>query len=100
MAKAIKLEVGEVRELKRLLESFFYSMRSDVYHGKRLSDEQQAKAMVKSYIPFYNGQPLHSSLNYVSPKTYEKMFNQIGVYLIVGRSRSRLRPLLSSALTL
>lgn len=62
------------------MESFFHSMKSDVYHGRRFSDEQEIKAMVKSYIPFYNEKRLHSSLNYVSPKAYEKMLDQTGVY--------------------
>jgi putative transposase len=61
------------------MESFFHSMKSDVYHGKRFGDEQAIKKMVKRYIPFYNEERLHSSLNYVSPMAYEKMLEKTGV---------------------
>jgi putative transposase len=62
------------------MESFFHSMKSDVYHGKKISDEQEAKEMVQRYIPFYNEERLHSALNYVSPANYEKMLDQTGVH--------------------
>lgn len=54
------------------MESFFHSMKSDVMHGKRFTSDEELLGVVRSYIPFYNATRLHSSLNYVSPATYEK----------------------------
>lgn len=54
------------------MESFFHTMKSEAIHGKRFETEEELLEVVKSYIPFYNMTRLHSSLNYVSPATYEK----------------------------
>jgi putative transposase len=54
------------------MESFFHSMKSDVVHGRRFTTDEELLGVVRSYIPFYNATRLHSSLNYVSPATYEK----------------------------
>jgi transposase InsO family protein len=55
------------------IESFFHSMKSEVYHGIRYQRDQDLRAVLKSYLPFYNGARLHSSLNYVSPATFEQL---------------------------
>jgi transposase InsO family protein len=55
------------------IESFFHSMKSEVYHGIRYQRDQDVRAVLKSYLPFYNGARLHSSLNYVSPATFEQL---------------------------
>jgi transposase InsO family protein len=54
------------------IESFFHSLKTDVVHGVRFAEDREVQAVVRSYIPFYNTARLHSSLNYVSPATYEK----------------------------
>lgn len=54
------------------IESFFHSMKSEIYHGLRFADDQQMRAALRDYMPFYNSARIHSSLNYVSPATYEK----------------------------
>lgn len=54
------------------IESFFHSMKSEVMHGYRFTEDQQVLSVLRSYIPFYNRSRIHSSLNYVSPATYEK----------------------------
>lgn len=54
------------------IESFFHSMKSEVMHGYRFTEDKQILAVLRSYIPFYNRSRIHSSLNYVSPATYEK----------------------------
>lgn len=54
------------------IESFFHSMKTDIVHGLVFTEDRQIESAVRSYIPFYNGIRLHSSLNYVSPATYEK----------------------------
>jgi putative transposase len=54
------------------IESFFHSLKTDVVHGISFTEDRQVQSVVRSYIPFYNSIRLHSSLNYVSPATYEK----------------------------
>ena len=53
------------------MESFFHSMKADVIHGCTFTEDSQMLAVLRSYIPFYNHSRMHSSLNYVSPATYE-----------------------------
>lgn len=54
------------------IESFFHSMKSEVMHGYRFTEDEQVLSVLRSYIPFYNRSRIHSSLDYVSPATYEK----------------------------
>ena len=53
------------------MESFFHSLKSDIYHGIALETEAQLNHRLKSYFPFYNQQRLHSSLAYRTPVQYE-----------------------------
>ena len=53
------------------MESFFHSMKADVIHGNTFSEDEQLLTVLRSYIPFYNRSRMHSSLNYMSPATYE-----------------------------
>jgi len=54
------------------IESFFHSMKSEIYHGYRFSTDEEICNALKSYLPFYNSDRLHSSLDYVSPATFER----------------------------
>ena len=54
------------------IESFFHSMKSEIYHGLRFTDDIEIRTALKSYVPFYNQDRLHSSLHYVSPATFER----------------------------
>jgi putative transposase len=54
------------------IESFFHSMKSEVFHGYRFNDDREVRSVLKSYLPFYNRDRLHSSLDYVSPATFER----------------------------
>jgi len=56
------------------MESFFHSMKADVIHGNSFTEDGQLLSVLRSYIPFYNSSRMHSSLNYVSPATYENQF--------------------------
>lgn len=58
------------------MESFFHSMKADLIHGHAFSHDRQMLAALRSYLPFYNRRRIHSSLNYVSPATYEKLLAQ------------------------
>lgn len=54
------------------IESFFHSMKSEAFHGYRFNADSEVRCVLKSYLPFYNCARLHSSLNYVSPATFER----------------------------
>ena len=54
------------------IESFFHSMKSEVFHGYRFNEDHEVRHTLRRYLPFYNRDRIHSSLNYVSPATYEK----------------------------
>ena len=53
------------------MESFFHSMKADVIHGCKFSEDNEMLSAIRRYIPFYNRSRIHSSLNYVPPATYE-----------------------------
>jgi putative transposase len=55
------------------IESFFNSMKSEVYHGLRYQRDRDMHAALRSYLPFYNSARLHSSLNYLAPATFEQL---------------------------
>ena len=78
--KARLAELGITQSMNRpgkvtdnaYIESFFHSMKSEIYHGLRFDEDRQMSTALRDYMPFYNRGRLHSSLNYVSPATYEK----------------------------
>jgi putative transposase len=78
--KARLAELGMTQSMNRpgkvtdnaYIESFFHSMKSEIYHGLRFEEDRQMRTVLREYMPFYNGARIHSSLNYVSPATYEQ----------------------------
>jgi len=60
------------------VESFFHSMKSDIYHGLRFSDDEHVRVALRDYVPFYNEHRLHSSLRYVPPATFEQQARRTG----------------------
>jgi putative transposase len=54
------------------IESFFHSLKAEIYHGVRFDEDGAIREALKSYMPFYNTDRLHSSLRYVSPATFEQ----------------------------
>ena len=78
--KARLAELGITQSMNRpgkvtdnaYIESFFHSMKTDIVHGLVFTEDRQIESAVRGYVPFYNGIRLHSSLNYVSPATYEQ----------------------------
>lgn len=54
------------------IESFFHTMKADVFHGMHFDDDAAVRSVLKDYLPFYNSARLHSSLDYVSPATFER----------------------------
>ena len=54
------------------MESFFHSMKAEVIHGARFTDDAQLRSCIRAYVRFYNNQRLHSALGYRSPVEYER----------------------------
>lgn len=41
------------------IESFFHSMKAEIYHGFRFEADDEIRAALRSYVPFYNQQRIH-----------------------------------------
>ena len=55
------------------MESFFASLKKELFHHEDYEIRAQARASIFEYIEtFYNPKRRHSSLGYVSPAEYEQ----------------------------
>jgi transposase InsO family protein len=54
------------------MESFFHSMKTDIYHGRCFTHDDELLDAVSGYIPRYNHHRIHSALGYRSPIDYER----------------------------
>jgi putative transposase len=53
------------------MESFFHSLKSEFLFGKTFHTDCQLRQALTHYMPFYNQQRLHSSIDYLSPLNFE-----------------------------
>ena len=59
------------------MESFFGSLKSEWVHHRVYRTRDEARADIFYYIEaFYNRRRLHSSLDYLSPEAYERLYHQ------------------------
>lgn len=79
--KALVAKSGLIRSMSRkatpidnaAMESYFHTFKAEVIHGKKFKTQEEAEAISRKYITFYNQERLHSSLGYTTPEKYAKL---------------------------
>ena len=54
------------------MESFFHSLKAEVIRGCHFATEHEVRAVLRSYIRYYNETRAHSALGYRSPIAFER----------------------------
>ena len=67
-------QIGGPSKRQQLLSmSYFHTFKAEVIHGKKFKTQEEAEAISRKYITFYNQERLHSSLGYTTPEKYAKL---------------------------
>ena len=75
----VEISMGSVGDCydNAMAESFFATLETELIDrqpGRRFTDRQEAQSMIFDYVEgFYNTQRLHSALNYMSPRDFERV---------------------------
>ncbi|SFR17511.1 IS3 family transposase, partial [Desulfoscipio geothermicus] len=57
-----------------VMESFFHTLKTELVYHRLYKTRAQARRDLFEYIEvFYNRVRMHSSINYMSPESYEKL---------------------------
>lgn len=73
----IKLSYAKSAYDNAVMESFFHTLKTEHVYFKNYQSLEEAKLEIFTYIfSFYNSKRRHSTLNYQSPNSVEKQFNQ------------------------
>ena len=58
------------------MESFWHSLKVEETHGRGFDTREEASRCVFAYIEgFYNTTRMHSSINWMSPREFQKQFD-------------------------
>lgn len=60
-----------------VVESFFGTLKAELLHPRAWPTHATVRAALVDYLAFYNGQRLHSTLNYRSPVQHEAMAHRL-----------------------
>ena len=59
----------------KAMESFWHSLKVEEVHGRNYATREEATRAIVTYVEaFYNCERRHSSIDYLSPRQFEKQF--------------------------
>ncbi|HEV2594886.1 MAG TPA: integrase core domain-containing protein [Sphingomicrobium sp.] len=71
-------------------ERFMRTLKQEEVDGSAYRDVDDARAQIASFIDTYNGQRLHSALDYLSPDEYEDACSGQRLAAVLGDNNNRI----------